>query len=183
MTILSSLPDILQAFFHHYENVSSSQGNLVAQEEALRKYISITPNCLTVEQRAFCEQLLSLKEFKEAIFSMADDKSPGCDGFPYEFYKHLWEEIGPNLHKVYLEAYHSKSLGAIINKGTIKFIPKASDLEDIYNWRPITLQNVSYKIILKEIYLKIFHLLPLIVWPEKIGFIKSRYILDNIIAI
>ena len=58
---------------------------------------------------------------------MADDKSPGCDGFPCEFYKHLWEKIGPDLHKVYLEAYHSKSLGAIINKGNIKFIPKAAD--------------------------------------------------------
>ena len=82
----------------------------------LLRVISVTPNRLAVEQRAFCEQLLSLKDLKEAPFSMAHDKSPGCDGFPCEFYKHLWEKIGPDLHKVYLEAYHSKSLGAIINK-------------------------------------------------------------------
>ena len=114
---------------------------------------------------------------------MADDKSPGCDGFPCEFNKHLQEHIGPGLHKVYLETYHSKSLRAIINKGNIKFIPKARDPEDISNWRLITLLNMSYKIIAKAISLKIYHLLSLIVQLEKIGFIKSRYILDNIIAV
>ena len=77
---------------------------------------------------------------------MVDEKSPRCDGFPYEFYKHLWEKIGLDLHKIYLEAFRSKRLGAIINKGNIKFIPKASDPEDICNWRAITLLNVSYKI-------------------------------------
>ena len=114
---------------------------------------------------------------------MADYKSLGCDGFPCEFYKHLWEHIGLDLHKVYLEAYHSKSLGAIINKENIKFIPKDGDPKDIFNQRPITLLIISYKIIAKAISLKIHHLLPLIVWPEKTGFIKSKYILDKIIAV
>ena len=114
---------------------------------------------------------------------MADEKSLGHDGFPYEFYKHLWEHIGPDLHKVYLEAFQAKSLGAIINKGNIKFILKVGDPKDICNWRPITLLNVSYKIIAKALALKIGHMLPSIVHPEQTGFIKSRYILDNIIAI
>ena len=64
---------------------------------------------------------------------MADDKSPRCDGCPYKFYKHLQEPIGPDLHKFYLEAYYSKSLGAIINEENIKFMPKAGDLKDIFN--------------------------------------------------
>ena len=106
---------------------------------------------------------------------MADDKSPECDGFPCEFYKHLQEYIGLELHKFYLEAYHSKSLGAIINKGNIKFIPKASDPDNICNWKLITL-------FVEAISLKIHQLLPLFVWPQKTGFIKSSYILDNIIV-
>ena len=114
---------------------------------------------------------------------MADDKSLGCAGFSCEFYKHLREHIGPDLHKVYLEAYHAKILGAIINKGNIKFIPKVGDSKDICNWRPITLLNVSYKIDAKVLALKIRHMLPSIVRPKQTGFLKSRYILDNIIAI
>lgn len=51
--------------------------------------ISITPIYLVVEQRAFCEQLFSLSDLKEVVYFMADEKCPGCDGFPCEFYKHL----------------------------------------------------------------------------------------------
>ena len=113
---------------------------------------------------------------------MVNDKAPSCDGFPCEFYKAFWEKIDLDLHKVYLEAYYSYSLGSIINKGNIKFIPKAGNPEDICNWMPITLLNVSYKIIAKALSLKIRHLLPQIIRPKQTGFIKSRYILDNIIA-
>ena len=114
---------------------------------------------------------------------MVDDKAPSCDGFPCEFYKAFWEEIGTNLHKVYLEDYNSYSLGSIINKGNIKFIPKASDPEDICNWRLVTLLNVSYKIIAKDLSLKIHHLIPQIIRPKKTSFMKSQYILDNIIVV
>ena len=94
-------------------------------------------------------------DLKEVVFSMVDDKAPGCDGLPCEFYKTFWDEIGPYLHKVYIEAYNSCSLGNIINKGNIKLIPKVGDREHICYWRPITLLNVSYKIIAKALSLKI----------------------------
>lgn len=53
---------------------------------------------------------------------MADEKAPRCDGFPFEFYKVLWEDIGPDSLHIYHKAYISKSLGNIINKGNIKFV-------------------------------------------------------------
>lgn len=94
---------------------------------------------------------------------MANYKAPGCDGFPCEFYKALWPYVGSHLHKLYLESFHSQSLGKLINKGNIKFIPKCRDPKDIYNWRSVTLLNVSYKIIAKVLTLKIQLLLPHIV--------------------
>ena len=114
---------------------------------------------------------------------MANDKTPGLDGFPCEFYKTFWDMIGPDLLHVYQEAMHTGSLGALINKGNIKFIPKPSDQKIITNWRPITLLNVSYKIIAKALALKLHPLLPLIVRPEQTSFVQGRYILDNVIAV
>jgi len=64
---------------------------------------------------------------------MANHKAPGIDGFPLEFYKSLCDCLGKDLHKVYLEAFHSNSLGNLINKGNIKFIPKYGDSKDIYD--------------------------------------------------
>lgn len=63
---------------------------------------------------------------------------------------------------MYQEALLVGSLGAIINKGNIKFIPKARDLELISSWRPITLINVNYKIIAKVLDLKLRLSLPLL---------------------
>lgn len=83
--------------------------------------------------------ILNFSDLKGVVFSMVNDKDPRFNGFPYEFYKTFWDSIGPYLHKVYLEAFQSKSLGNLINKGNIKYIPKAGDPEDIYNWRPIIL--------------------------------------------
>lgn len=72
-------------------------------------------------------------DLKEAVFSMANDKVPCCDGFHCEFYKAFWDDIGLDLHKVYLEAYNSHSLSSIINNRNIKFIPKAGNPKDICN--------------------------------------------------
>ena len=110
------LPDILQAFIHHYEIFFIAQGPSVAQTQALQACLVVIPKRLVADQYVFCEQKLTLDDLKEDVFSMADDKAPGCDGFPCEFYKNFWDEIGPDLHKVYIEAYNSHSLGTIINK-------------------------------------------------------------------
>lgn len=90
---------------------------------------------------------------------MANDKARGIDGFPCDFYKALWDCVGQDLYHVYLEGFHAKSLGNLINKGNIKSIPKFCDPEDICNWRPIMILNFSYKIITKALALKIHHLL------------------------
>lgn len=113
--LLTELPDIFQAFVYHYEKVFTMQGDSPARTQALQDCLAVVPKQLSDSQRAFCDLLLTIDDLKEATFSMADDKTPRCDGFPYEFYKSLWPCVGPNLHKVYLEAFHSHSLGKMIN--------------------------------------------------------------------
>lgn len=114
---------------------------------------------------------------------MANEKAPGIDGFPCEFYKKLWDVIGPYLLCVYQEALLTRSLGAIINQGYIKFIPKIGDPKLISNRNPITLLHVSYKIIAKALALKLQFLLPQIFQLEQINFIKSWYIFQNGFAV
>lgn len=114
----------MQAFVRHYEKVFTAQGDSLARTQALQDFLDVIPKWLSDLQQAFCDLLLPIDYLKEATFSMADDKAPGSDGFPHEFYEALWPCVGPDLHKVYLEAFHSRSLGKMINQGSIKFIPK-----------------------------------------------------------
>jgi hypothetical protein len=43
------------------------------------------PKNLAAKQYAFYEQMLTLADFKEVVFSMATEKALGHDGFPCEF--------------------------------------------------------------------------------------------------
>jgi hypothetical protein len=57
------------------------------------------------------------------------------------------------------------------------------DLELITNWRPITHLNVSYKIIAKDLALQLCYILPQIIKLEKMGFIRGKYILNNVVVV
>lgn len=85
--ILCDLPDILQAFVRHYEQVFTAQDPSIAHDQALQTCLMVTPTRLASEQHTFCEKKLTLSDLKEAVDSMANDKAPRCDGFPCEFYK------------------------------------------------------------------------------------------------
>jgi len=53
-------------------------------------------------------------------------------------------------------------------------------LSELSNWRPITLLNVDYKIASKVIAKRIENVLPGIIHSDQIGFVKGRYIVQNI---
>jgi hypothetical protein len=64
----------------------------------------------------------------------------------------------------------------------MKLIPKDGDKTPVKNWRPITLLNVSYKILAKILTNRIENILPKIRNPTQTGFVKGRYILENLIT-
>lgn len=74
-----------------------------------------------------------VEEIKRAINSLHNDKAPGLDGHTIEFYKANIKWIAHDLLEVYREAYEQGSLGADINKGLIKLLPKEGDRALIKN--------------------------------------------------
>ena len=66
-------------------------------------------------------------------------------------------------------------------RGVITLIPKEdSDLSTLANWRPIRLLNLDYKIASKVIARRLENVLALLINPDQTGFIKGRYIGQNI---
>ena len=78
------------------------QEELIQQEDIRCK--------LTEEQKVACEGALTLEECYESLKCFKQNKSPGCDGIPAEFYLEFCPEIGPKL----LECLNYCS-----NKGTL----------------------------------------------------------------
>ena len=102
-------------------------------------------------------------------------------GFTAEFYKYFFDLLGADLISSLNQAFEVGELSISQRRGVITLIPKEdSDLLDLQNWRPITLLNIDYKIASKTLAKRIENVLPKLVHPDQTGFMKGRYIGENI---
>ena len=78
-------------------------------------------------------------------------------------------------------AYELGELFISQRRGVIFLLPKEDGpLSMLSNWRPITLLNIDYKITSKAIAKRLETVLPNLVHTDQAGFIKGRYIGENI---
>ena len=112
---------------------------------------------------------------------MNNNKSPGSDGINTEFYKLFWNDIKTYLIKSLNYSLQIGELTALQKQSIINLIPKKDkDPTNLANWRPISLLNIDYKIATKTIANRIKKVLNNIIDSSQTGFIKGRYIGENI---
>lgn len=111
---------------------------------------------------------------------MKNGKSPGSDGFPVEFYKQFIDILTPVLKEVYNEAFVLQSLPPTFDEALISVIPKKDrDPLQPSNYRPISLLNVDCKILTRILATRLERVLPGIIHPDQVGFMKNRSSTDN----
>ena len=137
---------------------------------------------LSDEDRDNLEGPLTYDECKKVLETFQTDKALGEDGFTAEFYKYFFELLGNDLIASFNEAQVKGELSISQRRGVITLTPKedGSLLLDLSNWRPITLLNVDYKIAAKAIAKRLEQVLPDLIHPDQTGFVKGRYIGENI---
>ena len=77
--------------------------------------------------------------------------------------------------------FHSGSLLKSLNKTFITFIPKVSVPEEVTQFRPISLCNVTYKIITKIMVIRLKPLMNSLISSFQNAFIQGRNISDNVL--
>lgn len=66
-------------------------------------------------------------------------------------------------------------------KGVITLVPKKDkDRTNLKNWRPLSLLNFDYKLVAKVLAYRIIDSLPKLIDPDQTGYIKERFIGENI---
>ena len=80
-----------------------------------------------------------------------------------------------------IHSYNIGNLSELQSQSLITLLPKPEkDTSFIKNWRPISLLNTDYKIATKSIANRIKPILPSIINNTQTGFIKDRYIGENV---
>ena len=129
------------------------------------------------------EKELTEGELLNIIKSLPNNKTPGEDGLPAEFYKVFWLDIKSLLLNSYNYSFEQGSLSITQRRGVLCLIPKKTNPLKLKNWRPISLLNQDYKILSKLVAERIKPCLHELIDPDQSGFLKGRYIGQNIISI
>ncbi|KAL0461555.1 UNVERIFIED_CONTAM: hypothetical protein Slati_0043100 [Sesamum latifolium] len=95
---------------------------------------------------------MSREDIKLAFFDIADDKSPGPDGYSAAFYKAIWQVIGDEVTRTVMEFFINGLLLKQINATLLVLIPK-----------------------------RIREVLDRLISPSHNAFVRSRKIGDNIL--
>ena len=138
-------------------------------------------NTLSKEEKEICEGLITEQECLQSLKNMQNGKSPGCDGFTVDFYKFFWKDIKTFIVDSINYAFSIGELSVEQKCGIITVIPKKNKTRIILkNWHPISLLNTDYKILTKCLARRVHNVLPSIIDLDQTGFIKERYIGENI---
>ena len=123
------------------------------------------------------EQQITKADLKSAVKLMKNNRTPGDDGIPVDFYKVFWLQLEEAFNEMMIAAYNTKKLCASTRRGILNLIPKSGkDARHVKNLRPITLLNTDYKIIEKAIARKMELALKHIIHRDQRGFMKNRRI-------
>ena len=177
----SSDKEILTECETFYRNIYSSKADCDDSRINDLFFGNTASKSLNPEEKEKCEGMLTKAECLQALKSMKPGKTPGSDGLPIEFYKVFWNEISDCLLNAINYAYIEGKFSISQRRGIIKLIPK-KDAEPYFvkNWRPITLLNSDYKIAAKAIANRLQNVLPKLIDSDQTGFLKGRFIGENI---
>lgn len=133
-------------------------------------------HCLIDEQKnAFLTAIPSNLEIRNVIFSFEGNKDPGPDGFPMFFFQEFWDIIRKDVSSGVKEFFGARKLLKEINGTFIALIPKIQGADSMDKFKPISLCNSFYKIILK--------VRPSLISHQQNGFVPRRKFLDSIIIV
>ena len=136
---------------------------------------------LSEDKKKFCEGKISGEECFRLLDSFDNNKTPGNDGIPIEFYKTFWSLISDSFMKCINECFEKGEMSSSQKQAIITLIEKkGKDRSFLENWRPISLVNVDTKIMTKAIASRIKNVLPDIIHPNQTGYVKDRFIGETI---
>ena len=163
--------EILEVIEKYYTELY--QSNNVANEEIDEFLKPLKMRALSNADAVCCEGMISENECKIAIDSMKNNKSPGIDGLPVEFYRTFWDDLKEIMVKMYCESYESNILPYSMCMSVMSLIFKKGDTNHISNYRPISLTNIDYRILAFILSNRLQKVISNIICTTQVAYIKK----------
>lgn len=160
----------------YFQNLFQSEGSSDVEE-----VLSAVKSRVTASMNNTLTPSFSNQEIKQALFDMGPSKAPGADGMTAGFFQRYWDVVGEDIISAVQQFFRTGHLLKSFNHTQIVLIPKVKTPLQVSQYRPISLCNVVYKIIAKELANRLRLVLPSIISHTQSACVKNRQIVDNIL--
>ncbi|KAL0455472.1 UNVERIFIED_CONTAM: LINE-1 retrotransposable element O protein [Sesamum latifolium] len=146
----------------------------------LTPYRHRMPHIITTDEGLRMIHQVTREEVKAAFFDIAEDKSPGPDGYSATFFKAAWPVVGEEVTQAVLDFFQNGRLLKQINATLLTLIPKVHAPTTVSDFRPISCCSALYKAITKILVSRIKDCLDDLISPTQNAFVPGRKIGDNV---
>ena len=179
-SVITNQKDILNELKNYYQNLFKSkdaelQDCNISDLQSLRGFKKLSSN-----DANSLEGCLTINEISEALRKMKNQKCPGIDGFPAEFFKVFWIKLKFFVLRSLNCAYNTGQMSISLRQCIISCLPKGDKPRQfLKNWRPISLLSVVYKIASSALATRLRTVLHTIISNTQSGFMSNRFIGEN----
>jgi hypothetical protein len=170
----SDRADIGGSFVSHFSNLFASTSPEIDEELA-----ELFPPIITADDNILLIAIPTEDEVFKVLSSLGSSKAPGPDGFTALFYQTYWQVVKRDVLECVWDFFLHKQLSKEQNHTFITLIPKQKGAHSVNQFRPISLCNISYKIISKLLANRLKTTLHKIISPLQSAFVPKRNIQDN----
>ncbi|KAI3374068.1 hypothetical protein L3Q82_022640, partial [Scortum barcoo] len=137
----------------------------------------------SAETNSRLEEPLQMWELQAALQSMQGRRAPGVDGLTVEFFKAFWDIFATDILDVFNESLASGSMPMSCRRAVLTLLPKKGNLQDIKNWRPVSLLCVDYKLLSKALANRLRGAMEQVIHQDQTYCVPGRSMVDNIYLI
>ncbi|CAH9113266.1 unnamed protein product [Cuscuta europaea] len=174
--MITSLPEIGKAASDFYSKLYSVSPPTVSDD-----VLHFIPSLVTDADNNMLMELPQEEEVKRAVWNLNLNGAPGPDGFNGKFFKKCWHIVRSDLLKVVQEFFMGISIPKALSSILIVLIPKVPNPSSFGEFRPICISNFVSKVCTKVLTDRLSMILPKIISPEQIGFMKNKDMVDHIL--
>ena len=174
--------EILQAEEHFYSQLYTSKVEFT--EENFNDFATFECPRLSGENSDTVDLPINEHDILKAMKETKNNKAPGNDGIPVDFYKVFWSDLKESFLEAMQYSFDNEFLSNSQKQGIISLLPKKDkDCLLLKNWRPLSLLNADYKLLAKAVANRLKIFLDSLIHRDQTGFMKGRYIGENVVRL
>ncbi|GJS82400.1 RNA-directed DNA polymerase, eukaryota [Tanacetum coccineum] len=163
---------------HDIKSLDSNAQNLAIKRRLCGRYNGWMIQSIS-DQADLLELPISAVEIRNAVWACGENKSPGPDGFTFEFFRKFWDVLGKDFSLAIMWFFYHCSFAKGCNSSFIALIPKCIDPKFVNNYRPISLIGSLYKVVTKILAIRLSSVLNNLISEVQSAFLPNRQILDG----